>query len=218
MWILPSLGRPERAQEVAEAAQDVPINLRLHWGDPRLEDYMKVKWPKAWSVVTSERLSLCETLNWCLKDYPRGKNADFYGFLADDTIPSPSDWADELEHYAGRWNIAYPDDGVHGKDLCTHFCIGGDLVREVGWLALPGLKHSYVDTVWSVIGANLGLLRYKPRVKFNHAHPINKKAEQDATYRVGQSFWEHDTEVFKGWMAKDAVKTINKLRKSMGIV
>ena len=215
MWILPSLGRPERAQEVAETAPDAPIILRLHWGDPRLEDYMKVKWPRLWSVVTSEKLSLCETLNWAFKEHPLAR---CYGFLADDTIPSPKEWWLELEHYAGNWNIAFPDDGVHGKHLCTHHCIGGDLMREVGWWALPGLKHSYVDTAWYLIGSNLGLLRYRKRVKFNHAHPINKKAEQDATYRVGQSFWEQDTKVFKDWMARDATKFVNELHQKLGIV
>lgn len=196
MWILPSLGRPERAARVAEAAPDAPILLRLHWGDQRLDDYQSVMWPKAWKVSIQKRQSLADSLNWALERYPKERS---YGFLADDTIPSPDGWWERLEEAADRRYIAYPNDGVHGKDLCTHHCVGGDLMRLVGWWALPGLVHSFLDTVWFTIGYNTKLLRYVPEVLFDHAHPVNSGAEMDETYRFGQSHFKKDAEVFSRW-------------------
>lgn len=196
MWILPSLGRPERAQKVAETAPDAPILLRLHWGDKRLDDYQSIKWPKAWKVAVHPKQSLTDSLNWALETYPAERN---YGFLADDTIPSPDGWWETLEKAAENRYIAYPDDGVHGKELCTHHCIGGDLMRAVGWWALPGLVHSFLDTVWYTIGYNTDLLRYVPEVRFDHLHPINKKSEMDDTYVFGQSHFKSDADIFNYW-------------------
>ena len=215
MWILPSLGRPERAQKVAEKSPDSPILLRLHWGDDRLGDYLSLKWPKAWTVKVDKGLSLTETLNWALETYP---TEDSYGFLADDTLPEPEDWQETLEYYAGHWNIAYPDDGIHGKKLCTHHCIGGRLMRQVGWWGLPGLKHSFLDNAWYLIGANIGALRYIPQVKFKHLHELRDKSLHDETYAVGQSYLKNDKEVFEYWVENGAQETVNKLRTGMGFV
>lgn len=216
MWILPSLGRPERAQEVAEAIPDDPITLRLHLGDPKLEGYVKVKWPKAWTIQISKQLSLAETLNWALENYP---DEESYGFLADDTIPEPEDWRDALEYNAGYWNVAFPDDGIHRHKLCTHHCIGGRLMRQVGFWALPGLKHNFLDNVWYLIGKNLGCLRYTPYVKFNHRHMIRDASLKDSTYRIGMNYYKHDEAVFREWIrsgvAEDSIRT---LQENLGIV
>ena len=199
MWLLPSLGRPERAQRVAEAARDTKITLRLHKGDPRLKDYLRIEWPSKWKVVVGPRLSLTETLNEAFRENPRERQ---YGFLADDTIPSPSDWSQRLQTVAGRDFVAYPDDGLHGEKLCTHFLIGGDLMRSVGFWCLPGLKHNFLDTVWYVMGSKLGVLRYVPEVKFEHLHPLAGKAEQDETYKIGQGWYEKDKKVFERWVTE----------------
>lgn len=202
MWVLPSLGRPERAQLVAEVAPHVKITLRLHRGDPELKRYLKIKWPKRWKVLVGPNLPLAPTLNWMFREFPRERQ---YGFLADDTIPSPSDWAHRLTTAAGRHFIAYPDDGIHGENLCTHHCIGGDLMREVGWWCLPSLKHSFFDTVWWIIGSESGNLRYCPEVKFEHRH-FMKGEDMDATYEKGQSFYKQDQKVFNRWRETVKIK------------
>jgi hypothetical protein len=195
MWLLPSLGRPEKAFQVAQQNPHVKITLRLHKGDRKLKTYLRKDWPKKWKVIVGPRLTLAETMNWAFQKFPRERQ---YGFLADDTLPSPKDWHQRLASAAGSRYIAYPDDGIHGEKLCTHHCIGGDLMREVGFWALPGLKHNCFDTTWFIIGQKRGLLKYLPEVKFNHHHPING-AQEDDTYHYGQSFFKHDLEVFKNW-------------------
>jgi len=180
--------------KVAEVAGDVPIVLRLHEGDA--EQYLAHSWPDKWEIRVDRKMNLCDSLNWALKEYPRAKQ---YGFLADDTIPSPRDWAQRLQSAAGREYIAYPDDGIHGKGLCTHHCIGGDLMRRVGFWCLKGLRHNFLDQVWMTIGTETDRLRYVPSVKFDHLHPWVKKGPMDEVYALSASWFEKDQAIFDRW-------------------
>lgn len=210
MWVLPSLGRPKMAQKVAEIAAEVPILLRLHWGDPHLDEYEAIKWPKAWKVAIYPQQNLADSLNWAFRKYP---NEAQYGFLADDTLPSPENWAKMLEKEAGDWNVAYPDDGHHHEKLCPHHCIGGELMREVGWWALPGLRHSFLDTVWYVIGMKTDALRYVRKVLFDHLHPFFGRGEMDETYVYGHSFYQEDKARFHDWArSKDLALFFERLK------
>lgn len=209
MWILPSLNRPKRAYEVAERAPEVPILMRLHHGDSRLEEYLELEWPEEWSVIVGPKMNLCDTLNWA---YERHPEESWYGFLADDTLPHPKGWNRILEEEASDSYIAYPDDGIHGKDLCPHHCISGELIRALGWWCLPGLHHNFLDAVWYVLGQNLDILRYVPEVMFEHKHPIVQKAETDSTYRYGQHFFKYDQGTFERWLVEGKEQDLEKLR------
>lgn len=208
MWVLPSLGRPERAHSVAQVARDTRVVLRLHKGDPELKRYMNKSWPNRWRIEVGPNLPLARTLNQMLVKYPRERQ---YGFLADDTFPTPSSWSQRLSTVAGKGFIAYPDDGIHGEKLCTHHCIGGDLMREVGWWCLPGLNHSFFDTVWWIIGSESGNLRYCPEVRFEHRH-FFKGGEMDSTYEKGQSFFDSDKRVFDKWRERTKIEVRDEPR------
>lgn len=203
MWLLPSLGRPEGAWEVAKLAQDVPIVLRLHREDPRLEEYLEKDWPEGWKIVVGRIAKLATCLRLAFEEYPEEQ---FYGFLADDVRPSPENWAELLETAAGSDYVAYPDDGLHGSSLCTHPCIGGDLVRSVGWWVLPGVEHSFFDTAWMALGSATGRLRYVEQVKYDHRHPLRDTTiPMDSVYELGQVSFEADKQVFTEWL-KESIR------------
>ena len=211
MWFLPSLGRPEKLQEVMEACSNSHIYVYLHRGDERLPDYYDLPWPRTWEIKVGERLGLCDALNWCIKEFP---DEWCYGLMADDVIPLQEDWSIQLETASGMDYLAYPDDLVHGEKLCTHHCIGGDLMRRVGYWAVPGLKHSFLDTAWYQMAGSSGLLRYLPYIQFDHRHPVVGKSDVDDTYEIGQSSYEEDMQVFQEWQYDgfpEAVDRINQL-------
>lgn len=80
--------------------------------------------------------------------------------------------------------IAYPDDGYHGRDMCTHWFIGGNLVRAAGFLAHPWFKHNCTDSVWYDVGEEFDLLHYVPETRFRHEHPgLSDKYPTDETYQ-----------------------------------
>lgn len=184
MWVCPTLGRPERLSELARSWErcqpHTKLAVKLWVGDPRLEDYAKHKWPKGWHFYRSEVKYLGPSLNEFFKTYPEEKS---YGFIADDIVLRTKGGLELLESLAEPFFVVYPNDCLQRNRLCTHFCIGGDLVRELGWFTLPQMMHS-VDMPWWNLGRNTGLLRYEPRVVFQHKHFLTGQAERDSTYEV----------------------------------
>lgn len=198
MWVLPSLGRPDSVSRLVSHMPDAPITLVVYEGDPLLERYLDLQPPTAWSIIQIPNFRdsvprLGQALNYLFVTNPL---EEFYGFIADDCLPEPADWYTQLSDAAGQWGISYGDDGIHGEALCTHPCVGGQLVREVGFWCMPGVAHSYFDTFWMNVGKKTGLMKYLPEVKMNHRHPYNGKAEMDETYRRGQEMFEADKNAY----------------------
>ena len=210
MWVLPSYNRPNKLLEVAEIAGDVPMTIRLHDDDPQLALYQAVSWPEAWDILIGPTMRLAPTLNWIFENYP---DEAYYGLMADDVRPSPKGWDIVLSESAQEGLIAYPDDGAHGEHLCPHHCISGDLIRAAGWWSLPGLYHSFLDTVWFAIGRELNLLRYHPEILLDHLHPIWKKSSMDGTYERGAVKYADDEFIFKQWqMGGGMTDTLARIR------
>lgn len=212
MWLLPSRGRPERALRLAETRPgDKPVTLWLSQDDPQLANYLREKWP--WEVhVGPAGLRLAQILRLFYRENP---HLPYYGFLGDDVVPNRPDWGSPLVEAAGEWYFAYPDDGHWGEKLSPHFCVGGELVREVGWLVVPHVLHSYMDTAWWLVAKMLGVARYTPEVLFEHVHPLVNKAEVDDTYLRGQETIEWDKEVYLRWRARDLPQLVTRVRKRL---
>ena len=54
--------------------------------------------------------------------------------------------------------------------------MSSDIVRALGWMAEPSLKHFYIDHVWADLGRGIGCLRHLRAVKADHL----KKDDQTA--------------------------------------
>lgn len=107
----------------------------------------------------------------------------WYGVMADDVVPETPGWAEALIETAGNDGLAFGDDRINGSNHATHFVLGGGLVREMGWLALPGLSRLYIDTVWCDLAKTRGVFRYRQDVILRHHHFSNRLAVMDETYR-----------------------------------
>jgi len=164
--------------------------LRLDNDDPLLRDYLRMGID--WEIVVDKRVSLSEVYN---EVFPR--NLDWYGFLADDVIPDTPGWDLLLIEAAGKDGLAFGDDGINQGSFATHFVLGGDLVRSVGWLALLGLDRIYIDTVWNDIAAERNVLRFLPHVMLRHHHFSNRSALMDKTYRKHNKV--RDKSIYEAW-------------------
>lgn len=208
MWILASLGRPERIRKVVEAyvwGAESTVLLTLWKEDKHLAEYLDQTWPSNWKIEIVPQKGVGPTYNEVLRRYP---NEPHYGFLADDAIPDVQGMLRKLEEAAQDWNVAYANDQHHCADICTMPCIGGELVRAAGYLAPPGLLHDAIDCVWHEIGRTLGLLRYFPELTYTHMHPIFGRAAWDRTYLIAQ----HDSmgyrEIFRAWAFGGGLKAV----------
>lgn len=192
MFILPSRGRPSNIVRLMEAfdktGATTPVWLRLDDDDPQPE-YKR----KGWIVEIGPRLPLSEIYAEAYRKYP---DLPWYGFIADDVVPLTKDWDRKLIETAGRDGMAVPSGG-ESNGGCPHFVLGGELVRSIGWLALPGLDRLYIDTAWKHIAERLGVLRYCPEVVLEHRHFSNKKALFDCTYRKKRK--AQDKAIYETW-------------------
>ena len=153
--------------------------LRLDDDDPSLPDYLALALPEPWTREVGPRLPLSAIYN---KAYGRAPEAAWWGFIADDVVPETPEWDFWLVEAAGSDGMAVPAGG-HDPEGAPHFVLGGNLVREIGWLALPGLDRIYIDTVWLDIAKSRGVLRRVPDVVLKHHHFSNGLALRDATYK-----------------------------------
>ena len=153
------------------------VIVQLDDDDPMLGGYTDL--PFNWTLSITPRKILSERYNEVFEGWSHLK---WYGFLADDVVPETDGWDRTLISGAGKDGLAYGDDGID-PTRPTHFVLGGDLVRQMGWLSLPGLQRIFIDTVWHDIAKAGNVLRYVPEVKLTHHHFSNGKALMDATYR-----------------------------------
>ncbi len=182
MWVLPSRGRPRNLRRLIAAYRNTgattPVWLRLDEDDPTLEECRALPIPASWACVVGPRLPLSQIY---AEAYQHTLCWPWHGFIADDVVPETPGWDATLIEIAGRDGMAVPAGG--DPKGAPHFVLGGDLVDEIGWLALPGLDRLYIDTVWKDIATARGVLRRVPEVRLAHRHFSTGMARFDETYR-----------------------------------
>lgn len=185
MWILPSRSRPHNLLRLIDAwvrtGASTPVELCIDLDDPHGLQYDALPLLPLWSVKIETRHPLCTLSSIYNNAYRRYPNEPWFGFISDDVVPITNGWDSILIEAAGRDGMAVPAGG-HDPNGAPHFVLGGDLVRSVGWLSLPGLDRLYIDTVWQRIAEARGVLRRVPEVVLEHRHFSNKKARIDSTY------------------------------------
>ena len=200
--MLPSRGRSQNIHRLIDAYDKTdattPVWLRLDDDDPNQEYHHE-----NWTVEIGPRLPLSEIYAEVYRKFPDSK---FFGFIADDVVPITPHWDIRLIEAAGHDGMAVPAGG-DSTGGCPHFVLGGDLVRSVGWLALPGLNRLYIDTVWHDIAEKRGVLRYMPEIVLEHHHFSNRLALFDATYKKSSIIKENDKRLYERWLADTIVKT-----------
>lgn len=140
--------------------------------------YDGVKLPANWTLDVSAKNYFGPKNNDVLARYP---NEPFYGSMNDDMLPVTPGWDSILPQAAGRWGVAWADDRLGKRAGCVAF--GGDLIRALGFICAPGLKHFFNDDAHETIARDLGIGKYVPEVVVPHLHFSNGMATVDATYR-----------------------------------
>lgn len=215
MWILSSLGRPDRIREVIDGYEwgDERVILALAEKDEKLRDYLGCRYPFSWTTEIVPMLGNGPTYNEILRRYP---DEACYGFLADDAILVTPMMLRGLEDEAGAWNIAYANDGHWGAQLPTMPCLGGELVRAVGYLAPPTLIHWAIDTAWGELGKRLECLRYREDLRYEHRNPVWGSAKDDSTYQSARANSVDWQRLLRAWMINDMPRAIERVKLSKG--
>jgi hypothetical protein len=168
--------------------------------------YPEMRHSDNWRVIRYNP-TMAEAMQWVFRKHPQ---AQFYGWLSDDLEPRTPGWDVALIETAGEWFMAHCNDlhlsGI--PQICMGvlsgaMCWGGELVRTVGWWALPGVRQGGIDDAWVHMFARLlNLKRYRPDVVVEHMTYLNGKRPRDATdnrIRDGVNYIDADLAHYWRW-------------------
>lgn len=189
--IVPTRGRPQNAARLAKAFEETEsLNAELVFvadhDDPELPAYHLAA-PRLLVYTGQTGTGMVASLNWAASLY--ADVYDYLGFMGDDHLPRTRGWD---AHVLGALDameprVAYGDDLLQGGALPTAAFLPSRLVRALGYMAPPALRHLYVDNFWLELGQHLGGLRYLPQVVIEHVHPAAGKTPMDERYQAVNS-------------------------------
>lgn len=190
MWLIPTRARPHNIKRLITHAKPTAKALLILDHDD-FHNYMDITLPLSWGFVVYQKDYVGNLLNKAFDQFP---NEPYYALGADDILPDMF-YDVKLEQMITPKDIIWPHDGIEGK--CTHPVIGGDLVRERNWIAYPGLRHFYIDTVWGDIAQEIGATGLV-NINLNHMHFSNGLAPMDETYK-GRPKGNHDKAIYDNY-------------------
>lgn len=145
---------------------------------------------------------------------------EIIGFVGDDHRFRTLHWDKIIAETLARPGYAYGYDGFwHKGEIPTQIFISREIVKALGYFALPDCQHLYVDNAWREVAERLGVLHYKPELFIEHMHPAIGKAELDEGYKRvnAPEVWAHDQAAFEAWKASGrAADDARKVRRAIG--
>lgn len=200
--IVPSRGRPDAARELLAAfdetcTADTRIIFAIDETDPTRGAYsglaavvtgsVEDAAGRSWVTRESTRArtyvvpstTMVEALNMVATRAADSAGTFAIGFMGDDHRPRTKGWdAEYLDALRELGTgIVFSDDGYQGEKLPTQCAMTADIVRMLGWMAPPALRHMYVDNFWLDLGRETDRLIYLPDVLVEHMHPVTGKVE-----------------------------------------
>jgi hypothetical protein len=212
MWVLATRSRPESCKRFIHAwiatGASTPVYVRLDSCDPELEKLLSLPWPAEFEIKVGDREGLSCSINEVFKQYP---DRPWYGILADDLLPHTQGWDQALIDACGSWNISYANDGGD-RDWPTHPCVGGELIRAIGWFGFPCCHHYFTDTVWKYLGERLNNITRLDHVIVEHLHYSLGKSQKDQIYEQSNSHWQSDKRAYRDWTRSQGPQLVERLQ------
>jgi len=165
-------------------------------------------------VVVAHQMGMSGTLNhwakWFAPDY------DYIAFMGDDHLPITAGWDTLLANAIGdNAGMAYGNDLLQGENLPTAVVMSSTIIKTLGFMSPPALKHLFLDNFWLAIGKGLENANYLPDVIIEHLHYTNGKAEHDERYAAVNTAEMHngDQLAFSEYMGEQFAKDIQAINK-----
>lgn len=198
--LVPSKGRPESALRLAKAFEDTcagPTTVRfvIEGDDPRRSEYLDAG--LHWDSTPPGAPGIVRPLNHAAEYWSH--HCDYIGFLGDDHLPRTIGWDQELVSEIkklGEFGFAYGNDLLQGENLPSAVIMSSNIVRTLGYMVPPTLKHLYADNFWKDLGTVTTSLAYRDDVIIEHLHFTNGKSVNDETYDTANASNDHDRRAY----------------------
>lgn len=223
--IVPSRGRPENMRELIGAWRETGASALLVAGVDD-DDPTWVKYPlfpmddTPYLLERGLRMGMCGTLNDIASRSVATERYDYVGFMGDDHRPRTVGWDGSIcEALDGLGTgVVYGNDLFQGPNLPTAVFVTADIVRSLGYMAPPCLKHMFLDNFWLDLG-NLVGIKYLPNVVIEHMHPQAGKAEMDDGYADVWPLMERDRQAYEHYVDSGQFSNdVEKVRRGSATV
>lgn len=146
---------------------------------------------------------------------PAAQNYPAVGFMGDDVTCETPGWDRLLlESMPG---IAYPHNGRR-DDVPESQIVDSKIIRALGWLHEPTMRHFWVDNVLAELGKANDCLYYRPDVECTHHHyHADPSMLRDRTYMASEIYVQRDENAFKAWKRERYQRDCFAVRQALGI-
>lgn len=217
--IIPTRNRPQVVKEIIETYKETcRANTTIYFSvdvtDTHREEYEEAA--KGTYLIFGDNLSMVEALNNAAKVILKLRKPFALMFAGDDhrprTIGWDSNYLAELKKL--KTGMVYGNDLFQGQNIPTQIAMTSDIVKALGYMALPTLKHLYLDNWWLELGAATNCITYLNDTIIEHMHPAAGKAEIDDNYiRVNaEAIASHDHQKLLEWRSTAMLNHINIIK------
>jgi hypothetical protein len=164
-------------------------------------------------TIENQTRGMAYPINKAANAIAKQNKYDFFAFLGDDHRPRTAEWDLQLMAAMQRQpSMAYGNDLLQGKRLPTMIVMTSDIVKALGGMVPPNMKHLYLDNFWKKLGEDLGALTYLDDVIVEHMHPVAGKAEWDEGYKEvnAQEVYSFDALAYQNYIQSEAYEALKK--------
>lgn len=208
--IVPTLGRPQRVRSLLDSLAscgDSRLDLVFVATEGDRDELSAIRRARADYLTLPPRLeSWARKVNLAFRErvLPGGYE---WALLAADDVAFHSGWYDAVlaAHARSDACVVGTNDG-HNKLVLrglhsTHPCVNRDYwscgtIDEPNLVIHEGYRHWFCDTELVETARTRGTYAHAHDAFVEHFHPLYRGAEDDETYRLGQSFVQQDRKLF----------------------
>jgi hypothetical protein len=207
--IIPSRNRPDSVAEVTKCLLEQSVDIDICFGldDDDISNYEYVP---GIMYERNPRLLMNNTNNILANKY--ADKYKFICFLGDDVRPRTFGWDKMLsEPLLERPGISYANDLIQKEFLPTHVVMSSEIIKTLGFMAPPILKHLFMDNFWLDLGRATNSIHYFEDVVLEHMHPILEKSSVDKVYLDSWGLYDHDKAAYEKYKESDFLKDVEKV-------
>jgi hypothetical protein len=215
--LVPTRGRPMNAAQLLLAHEELSTASDLLFvidaNDPEHDQYHFEVGQELCMTIDNTSRGMAYPINKAANAIAKQDKYDFFAFLGDDHRPRTAGWdALLIQAMQRRPSMAYGNDLFQGQRLPTMIAMTSDIVKALGGMVPPKMKHLYLDNFWKKLGEDLGSLTYIDAVVVEHMHPVAGKAEWDEGYKEvnAQEVYSFDALAYQNYIQSEAYEALKK--------
>lgn len=218
--MVPTRNRREQAARLIKSFEDSEPGdetVLMFITDADDDSYEDMDWGSALhAVLSGERMPLTAIFNEVALAH--ADDFDAIMTVGDDHLFTTPEWDKGLLSaidVLGGSGWSFPDD-KRRSGFPEIWAVSSDIVRELGWFALPAVKHFYCDNAVHEIGMRSSLLKYCPDVVIEHLHySVSEETVRDQTYAEAEnSSGAHDAAAYGAWRGNHLSNTVSRVRRA----